>query len=477
MQTTNTPLPKSRLQLEFELPPERLTKAIGLAVGRLGRQARVPGFRPGKAPRVMLERVLGPTAIMDEAVEQLIDDAFREAMREQDLVPLTSPEVEVTQSEEGKPLIFKAVVQVRPEVVLGDYDHFSFKPEIKAVDETMVEQVLDELRDGQATLEPVTDRGGEKGDYAVISFVGTRDGVAFDGGSSERMPLILGEDRLIRGFEDHLMGAGKGEEREFDIVFPEDYLEESLRGQTAHFKVTIKELRHKAMPEANDEFARSVGKFDDVAALTAELRKRLEVNALDHARHEFADKIIEYAVANATVELPDVLIDQEVEVMHDELRSALARQGISEEAYLKVVSKTEEEIHAEFRPQAEKRVKTLLVLSEIAKAKGVEVPEKDVDGEIDRARSRYATNPNLMRYFESERGRNYIRSTFRRSRTVEQLVDEWLAAHPESPRLPHLEDAEESSPVTGASAEATASIGATDPGSLTPPQATAPTGA
>jgi trigger factor len=477
MQTTNTPLPKSRLQLEFELPPEHLAKAIGLAVGRLGRQTRVPGFRPGKAPRVMLERFLGPTAIIDEALDQLVDDALREAMREQDLVPLTSPEVEVTQGEEGKPVIFKAIVQVRPEVVLGDYDHFSFKPEIKAVDETMVEQVLDELRDGQASLEPVVGRGGEKGDYAVISFVGTRDGVAFDGGSSERMPLILGEDRLIPGFEDHLMGAAKGDEREFDIVFPEDYQEESLRGQTASFKVTIKELRHKKMPEANDEFARSVGKFDDLAALTAELRKRLEVNALDRARHDFADKIIEYAVTNATVELPDVLVEQEVEVMHDELRSALARQGIGEEAYLKVVNKTEEDLHAEFRPQAEKRVKTLLVLSDIAKAKGVEVPETDVNGEIDRARSRYATNPNLMRYFESERGRNYIRSTFRRSRTVEQLVDEWLAAHPDSPRLPHLEDSEESSPVTSASAEATASIGATDPGSLTPPQATAPTGA
>jgi trigger factor len=476
MQTNNTPLPKSRLQLEFELPPERLAKAITLAVGRLGRQTRVPGFRPGKAPRVMLERFLGPTAVIDEALEQLVDDAFREAMREQDLVPLTSPEVEVTQGEEGKPVIFKAIVQVRPEVVLGDYDHFGFTPEIKPVDETMVEQVLDELRDGQAGLEPVVGRGGEKGDYAVIAFVGTRDGVAFDGGSSERMPLILGEDRLIPGFEDHLMGAAKGDEREFDIVFPDDYQEESLRSQTAHFNVTIKELRHKALPEANDEFAKSVGKFENMAELTAELRKRLEENALDHARHDFADKIIEYAVANATVELPDVLIDQEVEVMHDELRSALARQGISEEAYLKVVTKTEEDLHAEFRPQAEKRVKTLLVLSEIAKAKGVEVPESDVDGEIERARTRYATNPNLMRYFESERGRNYIRSTFRRSRTVEQIVDEWLAAHPESPRLPHLEDSEASSPVTSASAEATASIGATDPGSLAP-QTTAPTGA
>ena len=477
MQTTNTPLPKSRLQLEFELPPERLSRAVVQAVGRLSRQTRVPGFRPGKAPRVMLERVLGPTAVLDEAMDQLVEDAFREAVREQNLVTLTSPEVEVTQGEEGKPVIFKAVVQVRPELQLGDYENFGFKPEIKPVDELMVEQVLDSLREDQGSLEPVTDRGAEKGDYVVVALLGTRDGVPFEGGSSERMPMILGEDRMIPGFEDHLIGAEKGEEREFDIVFPDDYQEETLRGKEAHFKVTIKDMRHKVLPAADDEFARSVGKFADMAELMVELRKRLEANALDHARHDFADQIIEYATGNATVDLPDVLIDQEVEVMHDELRSALARQGITEEAYFKVVAKTSEEIHAEFRPQAEKRVKTLLVLSEIANAKGVEVPEQDVEGEIDRARSRYATSPNLVRYFESERGRSYIRSTFRRSRTVEQLVDEWLAAHPESPRLPHLEDTDESSPVADSKAEASASIGATDPGSITPPEAAAPTGA
>ncbi len=477
MQTTNTPLPKSRLQLEFELPPERLSRAITQAVGRLGRQTRVPGFRPGKAPRVMLERVLGPSAIVDDAVDALVEEAFREAMREQDLLPLASPEVEITQSEEGKPLLFKAIVQVRPDVVLGDYDHFGFKPDIKPVDETMVDKVIDELRDDQASLEPVTDRGAEKGDYAVLAFVGTRDGVAFPGGSSERMPLILGEERLIPGFEDNLLGAAKGDEREFDIVFPDDYQEESLRSQTAHFSVTVKELRHKTLPAVDDAFAKSVGKFENMAELRVELRKRLEAGALDRARHEFADKIIDYATANATLELPDVLVDQEVEVMHDELRSALTRQGIDEPTYLKVVAKTEEDLHAEFRPQAEKRVKTLMVLSEIALGKGVEVPDEDVEGEIARARSRYADNPDLIRYFESERGRSYIRSTFRRSRLVEQLVDEWLAANPDFPRLPHIEDSAETSPVAQSAAEASASIGATDPGSITPPAAATPTGA
>jgi trigger factor len=468
MQTTNTPLPRSRLQLEFELPPERLSRAMDQAVGRLSRQVRVPGFRPGKAPRFMLERVLGPTAVLDDAVDHLVEDAFREAVRDQDIVSLASPEVEVTQAEEGKPLRFKAVIQVRPEVQLGDYEHFGFSPEIQPVDDPMVAQVVDELRDAHSELKPVDGRPAKEGDYAVIGFTGTRDGVEFPGGSSERMPLIIGQDRLIPGFEDHLLGVAKGETVEFDITFPEDYQEESLKGRDAHFSVTVKELREKVLPEATDEFAKTVGKFEDMAELTAELRTRLEANALDHARHDFADKIIEYATANATIDLPDILIDQEVEVMHDELRSALARQGITEEAYLKVVNKTDEDLHTEFRPQAEKRVKTLLVLSEIARAKGVEVPDSDVQAEIERARSRYADSPNLLRYFESERGRNYIRSTFRRSRTVEQIIDEWLAAHPESPRLPHLEEADGHSPVVSSAAEAAASVGATDVGALEP---------
>ncbi len=199
MQTTNTPLPKSRLQLEFELPPESLARAIDQAVGRLSRQTRVAGFRPGKAPRAVLERVLGPSVILDEALEQLVEQAFREAVRDQDLEPLTSPEVEVTQGEEGKPVLFKAVVQVRPEVQLGDFENFGFKPTVDAVDETMVEKVVDELRDSQAHLEPVTDRPAENGDYAIVAFDGRHNGEPFLGGSSSQMPLVLGVEPALSG--------------------------------------------------------------------------------------------------------------------------------------------------------------------------------------------------------------------------------------------------------------------------------------
>jgi len=287
-----------------------------------------------------------------------------------------------------------------------------------------VDKVIDELRDQNATLAPVEDRAARKGDYVVVGYTGSRDGVPFEGGSSERMPLILGDERLIPGFEDHVVGIRLGDRIEFDITFPDDYADADLAGKPAHFQVELKELREKILPDTDDEFARGMGDYADLPALRAEVQQRLERNALDRARHQFADRIIEYAVANATMELPDILVDQEVEVMHDEFRVSLSRQGIAQDAYLKATSQTEEDLHKDLRPRAEQRVKVLLVLSTVA----------------ERSRQRYAGDAKLISYFESERGRNFIRSTLRRTAVVERLVDDWMTAHPEHPRLPHIED-------------------------------------
>ena len=465
MQITSTPAPRSTVVLEVELPAEDLDRAIGEAVRHLSRRTRVPGFRPGKAPRPVLERHLGPGAVLDDAVDHLVQDSYRKALVERDILPLTNADVEVVQAEEGKPLLFKATVQVRPEVALGDYKHFNFRPEIDTIDDPKVDQVIEELRDQNATLAAVEDRGAREGDYAVISFVGTRRGEPFDGGTSDRMPLILGQERLIPGFEANLLGLEVGASAEFDITFPDDYPETELAGNAAHFAVELKELREKVQPELDDDFLRILGEFADVDALRADVRLRLEGNALDRARHGFADRIIDYVVANATLDLADILVGQEVEVMHDEFRGSLARQGIGEEAYLKAVEKTEADLHADFRPGAEKRVRTLLVLSKVAEAEGVTVLEAEVEAEIARGRERYRGDPKLNAYFDSDRGRSYIRSTLRRSRVVEGLVDEWLAAHPEHPALPHLEDTPAST-LESDQAAANAAVDATDPGAI-----------
>jgi len=442
MNVTVTPAPRSSLSVRVELPPERLDSAIAEAVRHLSQRTKIHGFRPGKAPRAVVERAVGSEAILEEAMDHLVQRAYRDALVEHKILPLAQADVKVEQGEEGKPVIFTATVPVRPDVQLGDYRGFKFGPEIEKIDASKVQKVIDELRDQNASLAPVEDRGAKNGDYAVIGYTGTRDGVPFDGGSAERMPLILGDERLIPGFEAEIVGLKPGDTKGFDITFPDDYPEESLKGQQARFEVELKELREKILPAEDDDFARSLGSFADLAALRTEIQARLERNALDHARHEFADKIIEYATANATLELPDILVEQEIEIMHDELRGSLARQGIDEASYLKVVEKTEADLHADFRPRAEKRVKVLLVLSKIAEDEGVEISDRDVDAEIARARERYGNDRKTVAYFESERGRSFIRSTLRRSRLVEKLVDEWLAAHPDHPAMPHLEDDE-----------------------------------
>jgi trigger factor len=464
MNVTATPAPKSSVLLEIEVPADKLDRAVRDATQRLSRRTRVAGFRPGKAPRPILERVLGPSAVLDEAVEHLVQDAYRDAIIEQGIVPLTNADVELVEAEEGKPLKFKATVQVRPEVTLGDYANFNFAPEIEEITPDKVDKVIDELRDQNATLAPVEDRAAKDGDWAVIGFEGSRDGAPFEGGTSERMPLIIGEDRLIPGFEANLVGLKPGDSTQFDITFPEDYPEESLAGQPVQFKVDLKELREKVLPEADDQFAMNMGDYATLDALKGDIDLRLRRNALDRARHEFADKIIDYAVANSTIELPEVLVDQEVEVMHDEFRTQLARQGISEEAYLKATGKTESDLHTEFHPRAEQRTRVLLVLSKIADVEGIDVPEADIEAQVELARARYQ-DPKTLKYFESERGRNFIRSTLRRTRLVEVLVDRWLGAHPDHPALPHMED-DAPSAVDGSQAEANAAIDATDPGAI-----------
>src|SRR6476646_6381232 len=225
MNVTVTPAPRSSLTVRVEVPPERLDSAIGEAVRHLSQRTKIPGFRPGKAPRGVIEAVVGKDAVLEEAMDHLVQRAYRDALVEKEILPLTQAEVNVEQGIEGKPVVFTATVQVGHEVKLGDYRSFNVNPEIETIDAARVQKVVDELRDQNASLAPVEDRGAKNGDYAVIGYTGTRDGVPFDGGSAERMPLIVGEERLIPGFEANLLGLRPGETAAFDIAFPDDYPE------------------------------------------------------------------------------------------------------------------------------------------------------------------------------------------------------------------------------------------------------------
>jgi trigger factor len=445
---TTRPAERRSVVLEVELAPDRVRRSVDESVRHLSRRTKVPGFRPGKAPRSVLERALGvrrddpaaPNPLYDDAKEHLFESSVLAAVEQESLDVLSIPEPEWLVFEEAAGASYRVTLTLRPSVELGAYIDYPFGIEIEPTDQPRVDKVIEQLRDQQSSLVPVEDRGAQKGDYAVIGFVGRRGGEAIEGAQAERLPLVIGNEGMIPGFEDELLGMREGDERTFTLTFPADYPQPELAGQPVEFEVQLRELREKRLPEADDEFAQSLGDYAGLAALREEIGRRLERNSLDRARHNFGDRIIEFAVANATVELPDLLVEREVEIMLDELRVRVAEQGIGFEEYLRATERDEAALRRDFRPDAEKRVKTLLVLSEIAERESIDVSDTDLEAELARSRERYAGNQALLNYLESPRGRAYTRSLLRRAQTVETLIDRWIEAHPEFAHVQHLHD-------------------------------------
>lgn len=437
---------QSTIVLEVEFTAKELQQAVDEGVRHLSRRTRVPGFRPGKVPRAILERAMGidrsdpesPNPIHDEAREHLYERSVVAAIRESGRDVLEIPaEPEWTSFAEGDGAAYSVRLAVRPEVTLGDYTGFPFEPQVDEVTEAQVDQVIEQLRDQQAALVPVEDRPAQTDDFAVVRFEGRRGGEPVEGASADRFPLIIGRERMIPGFEEHLVGMVEDEERTFSVTFPDDYGEEELQGAEIEFTVRLLELRERRLPEADDDFAALVGPYDDLAALRADLRERMHASALDRARHAFADRIIEYATANATVTLPSLMVDREVETMLDELRMRVAQQGIGYEDYLRVTERDEAKLREEYRSPAEHRVKVLLVLGAIADAESVEVADADIEAEIAHVREDGSASAEVRSYLDSERGRGYVRSQLRRSQVVEQLIDGWIAAHPAYAEVQH----------------------------------------
>lgn len=421
---TTRPEPGSRVRLEIEVPADEVSRHFETAYRHLAQRTRVPGFRPGKAPRNVIERYVGRDAVLAEAVEHLVGEGYDAAIDQTDLIPIDQPEVEIDTASlrEGDTARFAAVVAVRPTVSVGAYTDYPFKLEVPPVGDDDVEVVLSELRDQQATLRPVDDRGAEKGDLVAVSFRGTIDGEPFDGGTAERLPLVLGEERMIPGWEDQLVGMRIEESREFDLTFPADYRVETLAGRAAHFTVTLVDVRERILPALDDAFAASVTDGQTMDQLGAEIREALGRRAEAEARHQFGDRIIEFATANATVELPEVMIANEVEIMRDELRARLAEQRIGIDKYLELARQTPEELMAELRAPASRRVKTLLVLSAIAEREGIDATDAEVDAEVEAQLARYPDEPRLREYLASRRGRSYLRMTLRNRKLVDSLI-------------------------------------------------------
>lgn len=429
MVTVSTnPQPGSRVQLEIEVPPDEVARHFATAYRHVAERTKVPGFRPGKAPRHVIDRFVGRTSVIAEAIEHLVGESYDAALDQTTILPIDQPEVDIDPSAvvEGQTVTFTATVAVRPEVTLGAYTDYPFTLETPEVTDEQVDGVIEELRAEQATLRPIDDRGAAKDDLAAVKFVGTIDGEPFEGGSADRLPLVIGEDRMIPGWEDQLIGLKVGETKGFEIAFPDDYRVEELQGKRAHFEVEMLDLRERILPEVDDEFAKSTGDVATVDELKAEIRDALQKRAEAEARHGFGDRIIDFAASNASVELPEVMIANEIEIMRDELGNRLAQQRIGMEQYLALAKQTPEELAAELREPASRRVKVLLVLSAIAEKEGIDASDEEIQAEIDEQLARYGNDPQLAESLTSRRARSYLRMTIRNRKLVDTLMDRAL---------------------------------------------------
>jgi trigger factor len=429
MVTVSTnPQPGSRVQLEIEVPPDEVARHFSTAYRHVAERTRVPGFRPGKAPRHVIDRFVGRGSVLTEAIEHLVGESYDAALDQTTIIPIDQPEVDIDPDAviEGQTVKFTATVAVRPEVKLGAYTDYPFTLETPEVTDEQVDGVIEELRAEQATLRPVDDRAAAKEDLVAVKFAGTIDGEPFEGGSADRLPLVIGEERMIPGWEDQLIGLKIGETRGFDITFPDDYREEELQGKQAHFEVELLDLRERILPELDDEFAKSTGDVATVDELRAEIRDALQRRTEAEARHAFADRIIDFAASNAEVELPEVMIANEIEIMRDELRNRLAQQRIGLEQYLALSKQTPEELNAELRDPAARRVKVLLVLSAIAEKEGIDATDEEIQAEIDEQLARYGNDPQLAESLTSRRARSYLRMTIRNRKLVDTLIDRAL---------------------------------------------------
>ena len=424
--------------LEIDVPAEEVDRYIADAYRVVARRSRVPGFRPGKAPRSVIDRHVGRPAVIAEAVDHLVQKSYEAALDQVEIVPIDQPEVDLdpTEIRDGEPVRFTATVPVRPEVTLGAYTGYPFELQVPAVTDAQVEAVINELRDEQGSLHPVDGRPAQNGDFATIRMSATVDGEQVAGASNDRLPLVIGQGGTIPGFEDQLVGLSPDEEKSFDLAFPDDYRDESLRGKTATFTVRLLDLREKRIPVLDDEFARSVSNAADVEGLRAEVRAALERQAVAEGRHQFEDRVVDFATSNATVEIPEVLIANEVEIMRDELRARLARQRIGLDQYLELMKQSPEQLMAELREPATRRVKTLLVLSAIAEKEGIDVDPAEADAEIRAQIARYPNETRVAEYLRSARGRAYLRMTLRNRKLVKSLVERSIGPEPATDEEP-----------------------------------------
>ncbi len=411
--------------LTIAVEQDKLVKASEGAAKRISGRVSIPGFRKGKAPRRIVENFVGKDAILQEAFEEIAQDAFEEALTQQNMEPVTRPEIDIVTLEEGKDVVFTATFTQRPEVKLGTYKGLVVEKKDVTITDEDIDRQIEGMREHQGTLiDAPTDAAVQKNDFVTLDFEGFVDGVPFDGGKSEDYPLQIGSGSFIPGFEDQLIGAKIGEEREVKVTFPEEYHAENLKGKPAVFKCVIRSIKSRELPELDDAFAKKASKFETLAELREDVRRNLTANAERQAEAERRTKAIDMATDGTQMEIPPVMIDNRITAMIQEMAMRLEQQGMSLEQYLQYAGLDMARIREEYREAAEKNVRTDLMLEEVAKVEGIKVEARDLDQEVYAMAISYGATPKQVQKIIKEQGRvSDLAATVLRKKTAQFIVD------------------------------------------------------
>ena len=384
--------------LTVEVSAEKVNEGLDAAFKKVVKQINVPGFRKGKMPRPMFEKRFGIESLYQDAIDIILPEAYSEAINETGIEPIDRPEIDVEQIEKGKELVFKATIQVKPEVALGEYKGLEVEEFDTNVTDEEVEAELKSLQERHAELVVKEEGPAENGDSVVIDFEGFVDGEAFEGGKAENYSLELGSGSFIPGFEEQLVGVSAGESKDVEVSFPEEYHAAELAGKPAVFKVTLHEIKTKELPEIDDEFAKDADdEVETLEELKAKIRTRLEDSKKHEAEHQVRDSVVEKAGANAQIEVPEVMVENEVNRMLQEFEQRLQMQGMNLELYFQFSGQDENALREQMKEEAEGRVRNNLTLEAIAKAENLEVSEEEVNAELQKMAEMYnMTVPNIV---------------------------------------------------------------------------------
>ena len=390
-------------KLTIEVPAEEVEKALQAAYLKERGKISLPGFRKGRVPRQMIEKMYGPEVFYDEAANRMISEAYAKAYDECELELVSQPKIEITQLEKGKEFIFTAEVAVKPEVKLGEYKGLKVDKVSTRVTQKEVDEEIDKDRERNARTIDVTDRAVQDKDQITLDFEGFVDGVAFEGGKASDYPLTIGSGAFIPGFEDQLIGANIDEEKEINVTFPEEYQAKELAGKAAVFKCTVHSIKAKELPELDDEFVSDVSeKSETVDAYKAEVKAKIKERKENEGKQKREDQSVEQAVANAEMDIPEAMISFQSRQMVDDFARRIMQQGMTMEQYFQFTGLSEEKMMEEFKPEAEKRIRTRLTLEAIVAAENIEVSEERLDEELQKMADSYKMEVDKLKEYMGE---------------------------------------------------------------------------